>query len=113
MSDDLEVPTLNDSRRNMLYVLWGLYLASWVSGCVTLIIGIALAYIKRDDAGTGVERSHYTSAIRVFWWSIVWGVVGLALWIVLVGWFVWAVADIWFIYRCVLGLVRASESRPV
>lgn len=113
MSDDLEVTTLNDSRRNMLYVLWGLYLASWVTGGVTLIIGIALAYIKRDDAGTGVERSHYTSAIRVFWWSIVWGVVGMVLVWVLIGWFVWFIAGIWFIYRCVLGLVRANESRPV
>ena len=113
MSDDFEVSTLNDSRRNMLYVLWGLYLAAWVTGGVTLIIGVALAYIKRDDAGTGVERSHYTAAIRVFWWSCLWGLIGLALMIVLVGFGVWALAGIWFIYRCVLGLVRANESRPV
>jgi uncharacterized membrane protein len=113
MSDDLHVTSLNDSRRNMLYVLWGLYLAALVTGGVTLVIGIALAYIKRDDAGTGVERSHYTSAIRVFWWSVVWGVVGMVLVWVLIGWFVWAIAGVWFIYRCVLGLVRANESRPV
>ncbi|QEI04647.1 hypothetical protein FXN63_01440 [Pigmentiphaga aceris] len=113
MSDDLQTMSLSDSRKNMLYLLWGLYLGSLVTGGVTLIIGIALAYIKRDDAGTGVERSHYTSAIRVFWWSVLWCVVGMVLVWILIGWFVWAIATIWFIYRCVLGLVRAGESRAV
>jgi uncharacterized membrane protein len=113
MNQDFQPVVLDDSRKHMLYALWGLYLASWFTGGVTLVIGIALAYIKRPDAGTGIERTHYTSAIRTFWWGCLWGVVGLVLMFVLVGFVIWAVAGLWFTYRCVLGLVRASESRPV
>lgn len=113
MSDNFQPIALSDSRKHMLYVLWGLYLAGWVTGGVTLVIGIALAYIKRPDAGTGIERSHYTSAIRTFWWGCLWGVLGLLLTVMIIGFPILAVAGVWFIYRCVLGLVRASESRPV
>lgn len=113
MSKDFQPAVLTDSRKHMLYLLWGLYLGGWFTGGATLIIGIALAYIKRDDAATGVERAHYTAAIRIFWWACLWGVLGLVLMVVVVGFAVWAIAGIWFIYRCVLGLVRASESRPV
>lgn len=113
MSEDFQPVALSDSRKNMLFLLWGLYLGGWFTGGVTLIIGIALAYIKRDDAGTGIERSHYNSAIRVFWWTCLWGVIGLATMVFLVGFVIWGIAGIWFIFRCVMGLVRTSESRSV
>jgi len=113
MNQDFQPVALSDSRKHMLYVLWGLYLAGWFTGGVTIVIGIALAYIKRPEAGTGIERSHYSSAIRTFWWGCLWGALGALLTIMLIGFAILAVAGLWFTYRCVLGLVRASESRAV
>jgi uncharacterized membrane protein len=85
------------------------------------IVGVIIAYVKRDDArGTWLE-SHVSWLIRTFWWSTLWAVIG---WIVLIlfaivivgfvlGPIVWAVTAIWVLYRVLRGYLAFKDSRPI
>jgi uncharacterized membrane protein len=100
------------SLKTMTTVIYGLYALSIFAG-VTAIVAIVLNYIKRDDArGTWLE-SHFTWQIRTFWWSVLWCVAGAITWIILIGWVVWGVAFIWFIYRIAKGWLNLNDNKPM
>jgi uncharacterized membrane protein len=85
------------------------------------IAGLIVAYVKRGDAQGTWVASHFTWLIRTFWYSLLWGVVGavvlVVLGIILIGipiaFLIWAVASIWVIYRVIRGYLLFKESRPV
>jgi uncharacterized membrane protein len=85
------------------------------------IVGLIVAYVKRDEArGTWVE-SHLRWLIRTFWFSFLWGVVGfivlVVLGLILIGiplaFLIWAAASIWVIYRVIRGYLLFKDSKPI
>jgi len=78
-----------------------------------MIVGLIIAYVKRNElAGTPFE-SHMTSAIRTFWISIIGGIVGLVLSIIGVGIIILVALAVWQIFRIIRGIVRAVDGRPI
>lgn len=105
-------PTPEEAARQLTMIIYALQAASFVVG-ITLIAGVIVNYVKREDvAGTWLE-SHFTWQIRTFWWCIAWFFLGLATVIVLVGFLVWIASAIWLIYRIVKGWIRLSEGKPM
>lgn len=86
------------------------------------IVGVIICYVKRDDArGTWVE-SHFHWLIRTFWYSLVWGVIGGIIFVLLfivflLGVFlahvIWGIASIWVLYRVIRGYMLFKDSRPI
>ena len=101
------------ANKNITQIIYGLYAASIIVG-VTYFVGIVLNYVKRDDVrGTWLE-SHFTWQIRTFWYSLLWFVIGFPLMLALgLGFVVWVVAGIWYIYRIVKGWLRLSEGKAM
>src|SRR3546814_20525427 len=62
--------------RNALHGVYGLYALSFVFG-VTLLAGVVIAYLKRDDATGTVYRRHLDCKLRTFWVTVVVGAVGV------------------------------------
>ena len=94
----------------------GSFIFGWPS-----IIAVVINYVKRHDAkGTWLE-SHFQWQIRTFWFaflaSIVIGVVGALLAIVLVGFAIWVIGffmlGIWAIYRIAAGWMRLNDRRAI
>ena len=94
----------------------GSFIFGWPS-----IIAVVINYVKRHDAkGTWLE-SHFQWQIRTFWYallaSIVIGVVGAVLAIVLVGFAIWVIGffmlGIWAIYRIAAGWMRLNDRRAI
>jgi uncharacterized membrane protein len=105
-------PDAHKELRDMATLVYALYAASILVG-ITLIGGVVVAYLKRDDAaGTWLE-SHYRWQIRTFWWSLVWGAIGLVTTLILVGFAVLFAAAVWFIYRVVKGWLALRAGKPV
>lgn len=77
------------------------------------IVAVVVCYVKRDDAAGTWVASHLTWLIRTFWWSLLWGIVGWALFIVLVGFAVWFAAAIWVLYRVIRGYLLYKDSKPI
>ncbi len=101
------------ANKNITQIIYGLYAAAIVVG-VTYFVGIVLNYVKREDvAGTWLE-SHFTWQIRTFWYSILWFVIGIPLMFAVgLGFIVWIVSGIWYIYRIVKGWLRLNEGKPM
>ena len=85
------------------------------------IIGIIVAYVKRGEATGTWLASHYRWVIRTFWFSLLWGLIGvilffaLALVIVglLLGPVVWIATSIWVLYRLIRGYLLFKDSKAV
>jgi uncharacterized membrane protein len=100
-----------DSARTLTIVIYLLYLASLFNG-ITAIIGVALAYAKREDARGTPYDSHFSNAIEMFWIFLVGMLIAVPLCFVLIGIPLVIGLYIWVIFRTVKGLVRVIDSRP-
>jgi uncharacterized membrane protein len=99
--------------RTWAMIVWGLYIASYFTAFITGIVGVVIAYIKRDElAGTPFE-SHMTSAIRTFWISLIGYILSGVLMVVLIGFLLIAVVFVWQLFRTIRGIVRAIDGRPI
>jgi uncharacterized membrane protein len=102
-------PVSDQSLTSVVYALYGLSLLAGVTGLVAIVIN----YVKRDDVrGTWLE-SHFRWQIRTFWFSLLWGVIGVALVFVFVGFAILFADLVWFIYRVVKGWTRLNDGKPM
>jgi uncharacterized membrane protein len=97
-------------------VVYGLYLLGFTNG-LTFIIGLIVAYVNRDAAGP-INESHYTFAIRTFWLSIAWFIIGglllafgipltlllIGIPMMIAGGAIMGAVSLWFVVRCVMGI---------
>jgi uncharacterized membrane protein len=127
------------SERNSVLMAYGLYLLGTVTGGLTTIAGMVLAYVKRDGARGTVYESHYRNMLLIFWvWLvvivvagslIVAGATGVAFSFLAIGpigalslipaWFgFWLIGMgvlatvVWYYWRLVRGLVLALDDKP-
>ncbi|MBN4666777.1 hypothetical protein HUS70_15920 [Pandoraea nosoerga] len=109
------MPSAEQERalRKLTHVLYALYALFWLTGGVTAIVAIIVNYVKRDDTVGTLYASHFTWQIRTFWWSVVWGVLGVALAVVMVGFAILWVLGIWTLYRIVKGWLYLNDSKPM
>ena len=98
-------------------VIYGLYLLGFASCAATTVIGLLVAYANRTTAGP-INESHYTFAIRSFWLTIGWFMIGLLLFIlglplsillvgipvVAAGAMIMGAVGLWFAVRCCVGI---------
>jgi uncharacterized membrane protein len=90
-------------------------------GGVVGIIGIIMAYVKRVEAAGTWLASHYRWLIRTFWYSLVWGIIGAIVFVVLallliglvIGPVIWIATSIWVIYRLIKGYSLFKDSKAV
>jgi len=85
--------------------------------CLVGIVGVIVAYVKIGEARGTWVASHFTWLIRTFWWSLVWDVIGVLLFVTLIG-IPFAIAifvgtSIWGIYRLVRGFLWFKDNQPV
>ncbi len=104
--------TNTDDGSGPAKIVYVLYLLFFLTGVITPIIGVVVAYVYTDDAPDWL-RSHYQFQIRTFWIGLVLFIVGSLLALVLIGWLVLLFATIWWIVRCVKGLRAAHRREPI
>lgn len=101
------VATLVSSGFPVALPLWGLL----------GIVGVIVAYVKREDARDTWLASHLRWLIRTFWFSLVWGIVGGIVFVTFIGIpvaiLIWAVGSIWVLYRVIKGYLLFKDNRPI
>ncbi|MGF1477244.1 MAG: DUF4870 family protein [Geminicoccaceae bacterium] len=104
-----------DALRETTLIIYGLYLASFIFA-ITWIIGAVIAYAKRDEAIGTPYRSHLEKLISLFWTTLLLAGIGfiLAITVILLplAWLVGMGMALFFLYRCIKGLIRALDGRP-
>ncbi len=99
------------AARSWTLLIYGLYLAALFTALPLVLGGIA-ALLKRPVALGTVYESHLDNQVRVFWVSLVFGVLGWVLSILGIGWPIWAVLWLWVLWRAGRGLWLALDGRP-
>ena len=101
------------SLKQVTMVVYALQALGFLTGGVTAIVAIIVNYVKREDVAGSIYQSHFDWQIRTFWWGLLWGVIGMLLIIVVVGFAVLFVAWVWTVYRVVKGWLKLTEGKPV
>ena len=139
-SQPAPAPQLPADLRPLVIACYFLFLIACING-LTAIIGVAIAHARRRDAGGTIWQSHFDNLIMVFWvmvaaaliamlsWPLgIWAAVsaafvdhssGILIWppYLFVFPIVFALVILpalvlWYFYRTLRGLIRATESRP-
>ena len=106
------VNTSNSEVKNYVFIAYVTY-ALGLLILFTPVIGVILAFIKRDEAQGSIYASHIDYLIKTFWVSLAGTVLGTFTTLILIGWLILLVTAIWFIYRVVIGLIKLNEDKPV
>lgn len=106
-------PHAPGSGENVAKLVYVLYLASLITGGVTALVGVVVAYVYQGEAPDWL-KTHHQFQIRTFWLGLLFGFVGLVLSLILVGWLVLIFLAVWLVVRCVKGLkyVGRREAYP-
>jgi uncharacterized membrane protein len=112
---------------HLIYGLHALSLLVGITSAVTIvgafvfgipsIVAVVVNYVYQADVRGSFLESHFRWQIRTFWFALLWILVGLALFLVLIGFLVsWAIflgAGIWVIYRVARGWLTLQDRRPL
>ena len=99
--------------RTFAIVVYVLYLVSPFCIFSTMLLGVLLAYLKKNEARGTAFEGHFANAIEMFWVSLVVGIVAMPLWwLFFLGFFIHAALFVWVAYRTVKGLMRAIDWQP-
>lgn len=106
------VNTLNSDVKNYVFIAYVTYAVGLLI-LFTPVVGVIMAYVKRDEVQGSIYASHIDYLIKTFWVSLVGTVLGTFTTLILIGWLILLVTAIWFIYRVVIGLIKLNEDKPV
>ncbi|GED21652.1 DUF4870 family protein [Halomonas halmophila] len=91
-------------------VIYALHLAGIVTGGLTSLVGVVMAYVYRGQGPHWLDE-HYRYQIRTFWMGLVYFAVSGLLTFILIGFLTWLLAVIWLVIRCVKGFKGLQEER--
>ena len=97
------------SERNLVNIIYILYLASLIFG-VTAVIGVIMAYVNYREA-PGWLWTHYDFQIRTFWIGLLYLVIGSLLTLIYIGWLLVLLWYIWLIVRCARGMKQLARGK--
>ncbi len=100
------------SNPQLALIIYILYLAGYVTGGITWVIGVIIAHVQVGNA-TPELASHYRFQIRTFWIGVGYIIVGVVLLLFVVGFLVLGWLFIWSLIRNIKGLLLLNENRPI
>jgi uncharacterized membrane protein len=97
-----------ESSKKVVFVVYILYALSYIFG-ITYLVGLIIAYVKRDDAEESWIKDHFRWQINTFWITLILSIVGFVTMVIGIGWFILIGSAIWNIYRIVKGWLRYND----
>ena len=117
---DLVIPSTHaDAQRSQLgwmtHLMYGLHTLSFFSAGIFSVVAMVLNYVKRGDLPDNFFRSHFRWQARSFWFTLLWLLLSMPLWVVFVfpGWAAWTVIGLWYLYRFIRGWWAYAENRSM
>jgi uncharacterized membrane protein len=104
-SSDPALPQALQDDKTLPAVVYALTLAGLVTGGLTSVIAVVLAYVSRKGAPEWLQ-SHYLFQIRTFWLSLLAGVIGGALSFIGIGLLILLALGVWIAVRSIVGLSK-------
>jgi uncharacterized membrane protein len=93
----------SQDQQSIVKVVYILYLVSLVTGGLTAIVGVVLAYFYQGSSDEPMQ-DHFRFQIRTFWMALLYSFICGATIPVLIGFVFTIVLLVWMIVRCIKGL---------
>lgn len=93
-------------------IIYILYLAGFLTGGITNLVGLVMAYVGADDQPEWLQ-THYRFQIRTFWIGVLYSLICLPLVLIFIGHILFFVVAVWLIIRCAKGIKWLDAKRPV
>ncbi len=77
-----------------------------------LVVGFLIALIKKEHYSGSIYESHLGNQVKIFLYTLLWGIVFYLLCFVLIGVPLQFLLYIWFLYQVIVGLLALSEHKP-
>lgn len=110
MNDSTSETTINTVK--LVYIL---YIVGLMTGGITTLIGVVIAYVNRDSAPEWIQ-THYRFLIRGFWIGIVYGFMAMifAITIILLplAWLLGMFMLVWVVVRAIKGIQVLGNNEP-
>ena len=80
-----------------------------------LLVAVVLDLVKRDDARSSWQESHFRWRIRSVVIAAVAYAVTAPLWLLLIapGWIAWGIISLWFLYRVLRGWLALNDRKAM
>ncbi len=105
IADDARTPDTT-----MAMVVYALHLAGIVTGGLTSLVGVVIAYVYRGKGPSWLDE-HYRYQIRTFWIGLLYFTLSGLLTFIVIGFLTWLLTVIWLVVRCVKGFKGLQEKR--
>ena len=103
--------TTSNNSTSIAKVIYILQIISTIIG-ITGIIAVIMAYVNKDDREDWLQ-THYQFQIRTFWIGALYILLGILLFQVLIGIFIFVFTFFWLVIRCAKGLKQLSNNEPI
>lgn len=94
-------------------IVYGLYTLGLFLGGLPTLVGLIMAYVKRNDFTGTIYREHMGLLIRTFWYSLLFSFIGAILTWLYIGFVILFAVGVWYVYRLVRGFVRMHDGKGV
>jgi uncharacterized membrane protein len=106
------VSTIEKSETAIPTLVYVCYVAAFIYG-ISMIVGVVLAYIYREDAAGKWYRSHFDYQISIFWKSLVFFLLSIPLWFFFgLGVVLMLCTYVWVMVKIVKGWRCLAEGKP-
>ncbi|AUZ04299.1 MULTISPECIES: DUF4870 family protein [Vitreoscilla] len=98
--------------RQYVLIIYILFAIGVVTG-LSALIGVIMAYVKRNDLESTVYADHITFLIRTFWIAFAASCVGFITTPIIIGLLILPLVFVWYVYRCIMGFIKFNERKPI
>ena len=109
MSTTIHQTTIDNSDAKTHAIVSYVLLIIGLFTAIPMLFGGIWAMVKRGDALGTIYHSHFTNAIRTFWWTLAWTIIGFILIVIGVGYLILCATWLWALYRIVNGFAKITS----
>ncbi|AWZ00378.1 hypothetical protein RHODOSMS8_00825 [Rhodobiaceae bacterium] len=109
---DQSGPNSGSNNSDIVKLIYLLNFGGFVTGGLTTIIGLVMAYLRRADADDLTE-THFTYQIRTFWIGLLYFTISAILFVFVIGMLTMVATAIWVIVRNAKGFFSMNDNEPV
>ena len=107
-----DLQPIKDSSRQLTFIIYALYLASFFIG-ITALAAIIINYLKKDEVANTYLASHFRWQIRTFWFGLLWAAIGAISLAIGVGVIILIANGVWMLYRMIRGILALNDRLPM
>ena len=101
----------NKSIKTNALIAYALMVVGLFTGIFWVVGGI-WAMIKKGESKNSVYAGHFGNLVSVFWWSLLFTIIGIATSFLIVGYPILLVTWVWSISRIIKGIARILSDKP-